>query len=178
MHRTFVILLLLFICAGPLALESAAQKSSAEPRFESFPARVYRGRVAPVNLRSARGAGTFRTRLREGAKAGVNFAGHFSLVGWGCGTGCMSVAVVDAKSGAVHFPKELYAFGVWLFSDDGEVLTFRPDSRLLVLSGFPNSETESEDPKAGLYYYEWTGARLRLVKFVEKERETGGSRDD
>ncbi len=90
----------------------------------------------------------------------------------------MSVGIVDAKNGVVHFPKELDAFGVWLFSDDGEALTFRPNSRLLILSGFPNSETESEDPKAGLYYYEWTGSRLRLVKFVEKERETGGSRDD
>ncbi len=165
--------LLLCLCLGPLASESAAQNSRAEPRFGSYPARVYRGRVAPVNLRSARGARTFRTRLREGAKEGVNFAGHFSLVGWGCGTGCQSVAIIDAKNGAVHFPKELYAFGVWLFSDDGEVLTFRPDSRLLVLSGFPNSETESAEPKAGLYYYEWTGKRLRLVKFVEKRRETG-----
>jgi hypothetical protein len=167
--KTLPALLLLFFCFVPLAAESAAQ----EPRFERFPARVYRGRVAPVNLRSARGAGTFRTRLREGAREGVNFAGHFSLVSWGCGTGCMSVGIVDAKNGAVHFPKELSAFGVWLFSDDGEVLTFRPDSRLLILSGFPNSETESEDPKAGLYYYEWTGRRLRLVKFVEKRRETG-----
>lgn len=171
--KIFPAVLLLLLCLGPLAPESGAQESASEPRFESFRARVYRGRVAPVNLRSAKGAGTFRTRLREGAKAGVNFAGHFSLVGWGCGTGCMSVGIVDAKDGAVHFPKELYAFGVWLFSDDGEVLTFRPDSRLLILSGFPNSETGSEDPKAGLYYYEWTGKSLRLVKFVEKEREVG-----
>ncbi|HEU4598055.1 MAG TPA: hypothetical protein VFS10_23205 [Pyrinomonadaceae bacterium] len=169
-------LLLCCLCCGPLAAESVAQKAAAVPRFESYPARVYRGRVARVNLRSARGAGTFRTRLREGAKEGVNFAGHFSLVGWGCGTGCMSVAVIDAKNGAVHFPKELNAFGVWLFSEDGEVLTFKPDSRLLILSGFPNSETESAEPKAGLYYYEWTGRRLRLVKFVEKRREMGAAR--
>lgn len=168
-----MILLLIFLCAGPLAPESGAQDSASAPRFESFRARVYRGRVAPVNLRSARGAATFRTRLREGAKAGVNFAGHFSLVGWGCGTGCMSVAIVDARSGAVHFPKELSAFGVWLWADLDEPLTFRPDSRLLVMSGFPNSETEGGEPKAGLYYYEWTGKSLRLVKFVEKERETG-----
>jgi hypothetical protein len=174
--RTLTASILLVVCLGPLAAESAAQKPAAGPRFESFPARVYRGRVAPVNLRSSKGARTFRTRLREGAREGVNFAGHFSLVGWGCGTGCMSAAVIDAKTGAVHFPKELYAFGVWLFSEDGEALTFKPDSRLLILSGFPYSETEREDPRAGLYYYEWTGRRLRLVKFVEKERETGGVR--
>jgi hypothetical protein len=171
--KTLTALVLLAICLGPLAAESAAQGPRAEPRFESYPARVYRGRVAPVNLRSSKGAGTFRTRLREGAREGVNFAGHFSLVAWGCGTGCLSAAFVDAKTGAVYFPKELYAFGVWHFSDDGEALTFKPDSRLLILSGFPRSETESDDPKAGLYYYEWTGRRLRLVKFVEKRRETG-----
>src|SRR5688500_6319558 len=174
--NTFRSLLLLLLCLGPVASESLAQKSAAEPHFERYPARVYRGRTAPVNLRSAKGAGTFRTRLREGAKEGVNFAGHFTLVGWGCGTGCLSVAIIDAKTGAVNFPRELNAFGVWYFEDDGEALTFRPNSRLLVLSGFPNSETESAEPKAGLYYYEWTGRRLRLVRFVEKRRETGETR--
>src|SRR5688500_13024365 len=113
--KTFVILLLTLLCLGPLAAETSAQNSGCAPRFESYPARLYRGRVAPVNLRSAKGAGTFRTRLREGAKEGVNFAGHFALVGWGCGTGCLSAAVINLKNGAVTFPKEMNAFGVWYF---------------------------------------------------------------
>jgi len=59
----------------------------------------FRGVPAPVLLRSARYGRTFRTRLREGARSGPNFAGTFSIVIWGCGAPCQMVAVVDARSG-------------------------------------------------------------------------------
>lgn len=29
-------------------------------------------------------------------------AGHFTLVVWGCGISCVSLAVIDAKTGEVH----------------------------------------------------------------------------
>jgi hypothetical protein len=48
---------------------------------------------------------TFRTRIREGIKAGPNFAGHFVLVGWGCGTDCVDYVVADVATGKVfHAP--------------------------------------------------------------------------
>jgi hypothetical protein len=164
----FLFISLLF--AGALAMER-----QATPRFEAYAAPIYKGKIAPVNLKSAKGAGSFRTRLREGAEKGVNFAGHYTLVAWGCGTGCLDVGIIDAKTGMVYFPKELGGLGVWFFSDnpDDEALQFKPNSRLLMLSGFPASEGNSDNPKTGLYYYEWTGTRLKLVKFVAKKREAG-----
>jgi len=62
---------------------------------------------------------------------------------------------------------------VWFWDDNDEALRFKPDSRLLVMSGSPASEGSKDEPKSGLYYYEWTGTRLRLVRVVEKKRETG-----
>jgi hypothetical protein len=162
---------LLFGCL--LLLAAVAARGQNLPRFETYAAPVYKGKVAPVNLKSAEGASTFRTRLREGARQGVNFAGHFVLVGWGCGTGCVDVAIVDAKTGTVHFVKELNGFGVWLWDDNQEALEYRKNSRLLVLSGWPATEADSDNPKTGLYYYEWTGARLKLIKYVPKTREEG-----
>lgn len=166
-----IIIAFLFInllVAGSLAVER--QKT---PRFEDYAAPVYKGKRAPVNLNSAKGARMFRTNLREGASKGVNFAGHYTLVAWGCGTGCQDVGIVDAKTGTVYFPKELGGFGVWIWDDNEDVLSFKPDSRLLVLSGYPASEGNSDNPKTGIYYYEWTGTRLKLVKFVAKKREEG-----
>jgi hypothetical protein len=54
---------------------------------------------APVQLGSARYGRAFRTRLREGAGGGPNFAGTFTVVIWGCGAPCQMVAVIDARSG-------------------------------------------------------------------------------
>ena len=48
-------------------------------------------------------AGQFRTAISKGAKARANFAGHFALVSWGCG----SYVVVDSQSGRVYEPSEL-----------------------------------------------------------------------
>jgi hypothetical protein len=156
-----------------LLVGSLARAQQTVPRFESYAAPVYKGKRAPLNLRSAKNANTFRTRLREGAKEGVNFAGHYTLVQWGCGTGCLDVGVIDVKTGTVYFPEELGGLGVWFWSDNEEALQFKPNSRLLVLSGFPASESNSDNPKSGLYYYEWTGARLKLIRLVEKKREEG-----
>jgi hypothetical protein len=168
-----IIVASLFICL--LVAGSNVARGQATPRFQDYSAPVYKGKRAPVNLKSAEGASTFRTRLREGAAKGINFAGRYTLVAWGCGTGCLSGGIIDARTGTVYFPRELGGFGVWYFSDNpnAEALEFKPNSRLLVLSGFPATEANSDNPKTGLYYYEWTGTRLRLVKFVAKSREEG-----
>jgi hypothetical protein len=46
----------------------------------------------------------FRTVIREGAKQGPNFAGHYTIVEWGCGTECIQAAVVDSRTGTVFQP--------------------------------------------------------------------------
>lgn len=48
----------------------------------------------------------FRTRIRNGLKNGPNFAGHYSLIQFGCGTGCSSVIVSDNNTGRpLSFPR-------------------------------------------------------------------------
>jgi hypothetical protein len=166
---------LAFLFISLLSAATLAGRSQATPRFENYTVPVYKGKRVPVNLKSAEGAATFRTRLREGAEKGINFAGRYTLVAWGCGTSCLMAGIIDAKTGTVYFPKELGGFGVWYFSDNpnDEALQFKSNSRLLIMSGYPATESNLDNPKTGLYYYEWTGTRLRLVKFVAKQREEG-----
>jgi hypothetical protein len=73
------------------------------PQFEDFPISAIRKEVpAPVDLRSHREASVYRTRLREGARKGPNFAGHYTVVSWGCGSNCESSMIVDTLTGRVY----------------------------------------------------------------------------
>lgn len=157
-----------------IAVESQcfAQATDA-PRFEDFPVRVWRGRVAALNLNSHPLARKFRTTTREQIKeAGVNFAGHYTLVSAGCGTGCSISGMIDARNGNAYFPKEFTGWtgivGDYDPPDGEEPWTFRADSTLLRVIGRPNIGAVGEERygPSGIYYYKWTNDRLRLVKFI------------
>lgn len=133
------------------------------PRFEDYPVRrVYAGRRAPVLLDAD--SRMFRTRLREAARGRPNFAGHYTVALWGCGAGCVTGALVDAKTGRVYWlPRQ-----AWLDYDAGldfEPVRFRSDSRLLIMFG---TRDESDDAEFGTHYYEFDGSRFRHLRFVPK----------
>ena len=75
---------------------------TAAPAFDQFPiTETFNGKPAAPVLKEAEDR-AFRTRIREGAAGGPNFAGHYTIVEWGCGAGCVSIATVDAKTGTVY----------------------------------------------------------------------------
>jgi hypothetical protein len=125
--------------------------------------------VARVRLDSPR-ARTFRTRLREGASAGPNFAGRYTFVQWGCGTGCAQSGVIDAATGRVFFPP-LDFHDIYDMEDErSRRRVFRLDSRLLVLTKYNYDRLESYT----VYYYLFDGRRFRLLrKAVERHAEAG-----
>ena len=93
------------------------------PRFEDFPVKtIYKGKPLPVNLLSHPKALRYKERLVEGAKAGPNFAGRYTVVRWGCGPECQQAVVVDARTGGVVMAPFLTRLG----------FRFRLDSRLFV----------------------------------------------
>ena len=156
-----------------LVANAAAQEESGAPRFEDYPDSVWRGKVAPLNLGSHAWARKYRTLLRQQIKeAGVNFAGRYTLASVGCGTGCSITAFIDARTGRAFFPKELAGWtgivGDYEIPDGEESWTYRPNSRLLRLVGRPNIGAIDEERygASGIYYYEWSNQRLRLVKFT------------
>src|SRR5947208_3010419 len=93
------------------------------PLFGDFPSKgLFHGKPAPPILRTA-GQRLFRTRIREAAKGGPNFAGHYTIVEWGCGTSCISVAISDTETGMVYegpfgqLPKAILYYGEALLYD-------------------------------------------------------------
>ncbi|HKR00527.1 MAG TPA: hypothetical protein VJT09_07625 [Pyrinomonadaceae bacterium] len=166
--RTRIILLAALFSA----FVSLGIAQSTTPAFTQYAARVERIRNVTVNLRSHKDARMFRTNLRNAAKEGVNFAGHYILTTWGCGTNCSQSAIIDARNGRVFFPEELAGagFGFCEFPDETEPFIYKSNSRLLVLNGFKGGDLETENAPCGIYYLEWTGTRFRQVKFVQKKR--------
>ena len=167
-------LLCLFVSAPAQQTEAPRSLEAGAPRFEDFGVAVWRGRVAPLDLRSHSLARMYRTVLRQQLREeGVNFAGHYTLAGAGCGTGCSIRAIIDARTGRAYFPGELYGWTSIIGDDsalgeDYELVTQRPDSRLLRIIGRPaiGRANEERHGPGGIYYYEWTNNRLRLVRFI------------
>ncbi|WP_162894913.1 hypothetical protein [Rhizobium terrae] len=114
------------------------------PKFMQFAEKVYVGPRAPARL-ATKDEQAFATRLREGAKRPVNFAGHYILATWGCGAECLGGAVIDARSGAVTWlPYSICCWG------EGEPFYYRKDSRLIVFSGVLNEESQK-----GAHFFEF-----------------------
>jgi len=134
--------------------------SGEVPTFDQFKVTdKFTGKSATPILQT-RMQKTFRTMIRDAAQAGPNFAGHYALAQWGCGAGCVSMAVVDCKTGkTVDGPFNLLGFDLSnLYEGGEEQLDFRPDSRLIIARGCPGEKD------CGTYYYEWTNDHFKLLR--------------
>jgi hypothetical protein len=157
--------------AMPLALAMAVAARSQDtgsriPRFEDYPlSEIFNEKPSPPKLLRP-GERLFRTRIREGAAKGPNFAGHYSIAEWGCGSSCVSIAVVDAKTGHVYWgPFAILGYGGVLkyadvSQDDYQPLSYKLNSRLFVVRGCP------EDENCASYFYEWRRSTFRLLRKV------------
>lgn len=134
------------------------------PQFRDYPAgEVYTGPNAPLRL--TRGDRTFRTRLREAAQEKPNFAGRYILTTWGCGTSCIMGALIDAKTGRVHWlPGTICCWNLIETDDNFEPIVARLDSRLIVLTGLINEEGET--PSA--HFYKFENGKFTLLRKVRK----------
>jgi hypothetical protein len=153
-----------------ISLSTFAQRGT--PTFAQYPARVEKLRNIQVDLKSNKYARNYRTNLRNAAKDGVNFAGHFVVANWGCGTNCSETAIIDGRNGKVFFPETLQGatFGFCDLGDADEPIEYKKNSRLFILKGFKSGDLDKKNSKCGYYYFEWTGTALRQVKLIEKKR--------
>ncbi|MFC5474129.1 hypothetical protein [Paraherbaspirillum soli] len=144
------------------------------PGFEQFPAiGRFNGRVMAPDVRSHPRSRLFRTMIGIGAKQAPNFAGHYTIVRWGCGSGCVSLAIVDANTGKVFHPASLHEVDNEnvdydeLIKPDGALIKYRLDSRLLIVVGGINENSALR----GISYFEWRNNTLRRIRFVHRPFE-------
>jgi len=170
MRAQSILFKLFSVCLISVSLDGMAFGQNRLPRPADYPVprnERYRGTPASVVLRSRR-ARLYRTVLREGAKRGPNFAGHYTIVTWGAGLATFSMAVVDAKTGRVYFPpfEEVGAssYGVPDL-DKGNNPAWRIDSKLFAFDGMPDWDERKGD---GLYLYTFNRGRFRLIRFIKR----------
>lgn len=134
------------------AAASTATAQKTPPRFEDYPARqIVRTPGNRVDL-SKPDSREFRTMLREFSKDTPDFAGHYVVATWGCGSPCQTVALIDALTGKVY----------WLPTVTSRGSEYRLDSRLLVADP-PSADSTWYEVASYTYFYEWTGTHFRLI---------------
>ncbi len=147
--------------AAPASTDSA---ELGRPRFSEY--RVVRAADAPAmlpDLASEPRAAPFATQLQEGALAGRNFAGRFTLLRIECGEQCVRVAIIDGANGAVSLPDALsQGLGTLPCRTDRE-LDFRDDSRLLEF-------TRREAEVVVTDYLLWDTEQQRLAPLAQYRR--------
>jgi hypothetical protein len=128
------------------------------PRFSSYPAAVYKGRAAEVKIDS-KWSRNYRTMLRESVKEnGANFAGHYTLATWFCGTNCNQMAVIDLKTGQTYFTQGMLSIVMGVPNQSLDMTEFKASSRLLKIVGRTNGKDY------GTWYYEWKNNKFTLVR--------------
>ncbi|HEY6307753.1 MAG TPA: hypothetical protein VI488_14980 [Candidatus Angelobacter sp.] len=159
MLKTILALLLVLRCAGAPAQD---KKPAWAFKFEDYAVtKVFQGKPAPPIL-ATEAHRLFRTMIRQGAAKGPNFAGQYAIAEWGCGSSCMSMAVVDAAAGHVYDPPfhSLVMFST-AHPRDYQGPVYRLKSRLLIADGCP----DEDETKCGTFYYEWTNNQFKLLRF-------------
>jgi hypothetical protein len=153
-----------------------AQQSASDSQGQQVPAftdyrvqEVFQGKLALIDPRSHPWATKFRTVLTLGARLGPNFAGHYTLIDWGCGTSCRAFAIVDAKSGQVFAVSE--ATGGVPPASVG--FKFQVDSELLIVN--PIEVLEAEHPESILRlddsrFYVWDKNHLKQIYTLSPTR--------
>ena len=153
------------VVALAIALVASSQQvSDSFPRFQNYPvSEILSGKPALPKLVRP-GDRVFRTRIHDGAAKGPNFAGHYTIVEWGCGSSCVSIVVVDAVTGEVFSaPFRILGYGrVLKYADVSapidQPLEYRLKSRLLIVRGCP------EDQNCASYFYEWERPSFKLIR--------------
>ena len=149
-----------------LAVLALAQEKQPSPvwklKFADYKTtRFYKGK--PIRPTIEKHQRMFQTRIRQGARHGPNFAGMYIIASWGCGSGCVSFAVVNARTGKVY-DAPFSILGVPYLTDSGreyQGLDYTLGSRLPVADGCP----EDEEKDCGTHYYEWKGTQFRQLRF-------------
>jgi hypothetical protein len=137
---------------------------AAAPAGESFPFDEYQagplfhGRPAVPRAETPL-ARDHTDIIRKAVRRGPNFAGHYTVVNWGCGSSCGTYVIVDNRTGRIYEPQEI-SKGVELGVAGPE---HRPNSTLMVVASCPPPEQYGYK-NCERKFYKWNGSKLILLK--------------
>ncbi|MBO0357525.1 hypothetical protein J0X19_06175 [Hymenobacter sp. BT186] len=133
-----------------------SRKFSYRYSFAEFPAKAsFRSNAVAPDFTTNKQAKRHITRIKESAQQPANFAGHYRLVTWGCGSNCQQSVLVDQRTGRIYDAPET-ALG----------LSYQLTSRLLITDYYIDSEDQTYLVNSAYpipEFYEWTGSRFQKL---------------
>jgi hypothetical protein len=143
------------------------------PRFGDFPVSENWDRSpAPLKL-STRSERMFRTQLANAVKEFPNFAGHYRITYWGCGSACSAGALIDLQTGDVFPPPLSKSNGSgwerWIMCTarfDGATDEFHLDSRLMIVRCGLNYSEHLKKNIPDTYYFLWERDGFRQLFYI------------
>jgi hypothetical protein len=113
------------------------KKFKFKSQFNNFkPDEIYKGKLAKPNFSTDPKARNYITRIKYGCEnTGINFAGHYTIIEWGCGAACQEMAIIDRVSGDI-----IYSQIPFDTLDGHSGVDYKIDSRMLII----NTEALSE----------------------------------
>ncbi|MBN3738532.1 hypothetical protein [Burkholderia seminalis] len=152
------------LITGSGTARAAPAAACPSPSFDRYPAPAARAPRQPAASPRLAGkeARLYRTVIRDAFTQPANFAGHYRVAIWGCGTDCRNFAIVDKYTGATYTMPGVTAISGVMGNDD-ERVDFRAGSTLLIVAGCFNGDCDDNHAKAARFFYTWTGKRLRPI---------------
>jgi hypothetical protein len=158
--KTAISAFVLLLMAASATAQESTTAIKGQPKFRQYPALAdFKGTPAEPQLNTDL-EHHYRTQIRTQARRGPNFAGHFTVASWGCGSPCGKFVIIDARSGTIYDPD--VPFGCFDTKGGGANLHFRLRSRLLMMTG------ELKQVGCGTEFYEWDGKQLKFLFFSRR----------
>lgn len=136
------------------------RKYRSKYKFPMFKVQnVYKGKLAAPDFKTDPGAKLYKTQIKNQCKArGVNFAGHYTVIEWGCGTECENIAIVDRITGVIYYSSMPYTQG-----DEGFYgIKYKQDSNIMIMNSYNLEDHEG-------YVLVRDGQRTKIMQWMGLE---------
>jgi hypothetical protein len=132
-------------------------------KFSAFKVPVYAGKLAAPDFKTNSAALLFRTQIKSQCKTdGINFAGHFTIAHWGCGSNCEDIAIIDRINGEIF-----YSDVIREPFDSFYTFKCRPDSKMIMMNDWLLSDIYKGyifcSDKWPLEIGTWDGSKLKFL---------------
>lgn len=167
---------------------SATSAQEHVPQFDQYPvSSIFKGKPAEPILDTPEKR-KFRTMIRQGIakgwgvhpngsygpeRPGPNFAGHYIVITWGCGSGCLDMVIADAITGRIYPPP----LSVGNIRDQKIAIPnlglgwadfyHREDSSLFVMKSCPGASGGFKYNFSGTSYFTFGPSGFKLIKRVK-----------
>ena len=153
-----------------LCVWSATLAQERTPKFNDYPARVSQTNSSvKVKIYSTPDTSCFRTMLRQTARQGVRFAGHYAIDYWGCGTNCARIGIIDLISGQSY----VSPFYVGIAGGGHKAIKTEAGSWLVLVNDPEVVRAEYGDPVPEEFapsYFLWNGKHLFPIRDGKVEK--------